>query len=88
MAAQFQQQPFIPTYDPEMAQQAQAYVPGGATGAGKSSSSSATDKDGKKPPVKYTKDGKRETVIRKSGGRVWEDRTLVDWDPCECDSQR
>lgn len=66
------QQPYIPTFDPEAAQQAQAYVPGGKT----------TDKEGKKP-VKYTKDGKRETVIRKAGGKVWEDRTLVEWDPCE-----
>ena len=27
--------------------------------------------------------GKRETVIRKAGGKVWEDTTLLDWDPSE-----
>lgn len=27
--------------------------------------------------------GKRETVIRKAGGKVWEDQTLLEWDPCE-----
>ncbi|GHJ88649.1 hypothetical protein NliqN6_5051 [Naganishia liquefaciens] len=25
--------------------------------------------------------GKRETVIRKAGGKVWEDQTLLEWDP-------
>ena len=28
--------------------------------------------------------GKRETVIRKGSGKVWEDTTLLDWDPSEC----
>ena len=29
--------------------------------------------------------GKRDTVIRKGNGKVWEDTTLVDWDPSECE---
>jgi hypothetical protein len=30
---------------------------------------------------KVAKGGKRTTVIRKGGGKVWEDQTLLDWDP-------
>lgn len=30
--------------------------------------------------------GKRETVIRKAGGKVWEDQTLLEWDPGACRS--
>jgi hypothetical protein len=32
--------------------------------------------------------GKRETVIRKAGGKVWEDQSLLEWDPGECDDER
>jgi hypothetical protein len=35
-------------------------------------------------PTKKAAQGKRETVIRSKGGRVWEDQTLLEWDPCEC----
>lgn len=28
--------------------------------------------------------GQRETVIRKAGGRVWEDTSLLEWDPSGC----
>lgn len=34
-------------------------------------------------PAKKAAQGKRETVIRSKGGRVWEDQTLLEWDPCE-----
>jgi hypothetical protein len=33
---------------------------------------------------KVEKGGKRVTVLRKGGGRVWEDQTLLEWDPSEC----
>ena len=29
------------------------------------------------------KGGKRTTVLRKGGGKVWEDQTLLEWNPCE-----
>lgn len=31
--------------------------------------------------IKYNTPGKRETVVRKGNGRVWEDATLLEWDP-------
>lgn len=30
---------------------------------------------------KLAKGGKRTTVLRKGGGKVWEDQTLLEWDP-------
>jgi hypothetical protein len=30
---------------------------------------------------KLAKGGKRTTVLRKGGGKVWEDQTLLDWNP-------
>lgn len=36
---------------------------------------------------KLAKGGKRTTVLRKGGGRVWEDQTLLEWNPCECHSR-
>ncbi|GJJ07414.1 hypothetical protein Clacol_001616 [Clathrus columnatus] len=30
---------------------------------------------------KLAKGGKRVTVLRKGGGKVWEDQTLLEWDP-------
>ncbi|KAJ9123944.1 hypothetical protein QFC22_000735 [Naganishia vaughanmartiniae] len=82
-------------YDPEAAQQASAYqynpqpeAEGGgymadgkwvATPAGQGSTQpgKGKGKDGKDGAVR----GKRETVIRKAGGKVWEDQTLLEWDP-------
>jgi hypothetical protein len=37
-----------------------------------------------KPVKDKTPTGKRDTVLRKGGGKVWEDPTLIDWDPSEC----
>ncbi|KAN0060694.1 hypothetical protein ACQY0O_007352 [Thecaphora frezii] len=37
--------------------------------------------DGKFIPGKLQKGEKRETVLRKAGGKMWEDQTLLDWDP-------
>jgi hypothetical protein len=31
---------------------------------------------------KLAKGGKRTTVLRKGGGKVWEDQTLLEWDSC------
>lgn len=31
---------------------------------------------------KLAKGGKRTTVLRKGGGKVWEDQTLLQWNPC------
>jgi hypothetical protein len=59
------------TYDP-MAQAAM-YDPSAVAGP---------SGDGMPKPKKLPS-GKRETVIRKGGGKVWEDTTLVDWDPSE-----
>jgi hypothetical protein len=33
---------------------------------------------------KLAKGGKRTTVLRKGAGKVWEDQTLLEWNPCEC----
>ena len=33
---------------------------------------------------KLAKGGKRTTVLRKGAGKVWEDQTLLEWDPCKC----
>jgi hypothetical protein len=32
---------------------------------------------------KVAKGGKRTTVLRKGGGKVWEDQTLLEWNPCK-----
>lgn len=32
---------------------------------------------------KLAKGGKRTTVLRKGGGKVWEDQTLLEWNPGE-----
>ena len=32
---------------------------------------------------KLAKGGKRTTVLRKGGGKVWEDQTLLEWSPCK-----
>lgn len=31
---------------------------------------------------KLAKGGKRTTVLRKGAGKVWEDQTLLEWNPC------
>lgn len=54
-------------YDVGAAAQASAYVPGAA---GKSSGAGDV----------VPKGGKRTTVLRKGGGKIWEDQTLLDWD--------
>jgi hypothetical protein len=36
---------------------------------------------------KVAKGGKRTTVLRKGGGKVWEDQTLLEWNPCELTEQ-
>ena len=60
-------------------------VPGAGAAAG--GSQGYMGADGKwvhgPKPAKKAAQGKRETVIRSKGGRVWEDQTLLEWDPCE-----
>lgn len=57
--------------DQDLLAQSSVYLPG------------ATEKlvkEGKyKPPP-----GKRQTVVRKGGGKTWEDTSLLDWDPSKC----
>lgn len=57
--------------DAELLQQSSVYVPGAEV-------PKTTGKAKTQVPV-----GRRDTVIRKAGGRVWEDATLVEWDPSE-----
>jgi len=59
-------------YDVGMLAQSSVYVPG-----------AAIDKRGG-AGGKVEKGGKRVTVLRKGGGRVWEDQTLLEWDSSEC----
>lgn len=59
-------------YDVGAAAQQSAYVPGAASG-----------KAGGAGTV-VPKGQKRKTVLRKGGGKLWEDPTLLEWDDCEC----
>jgi len=60
--------------DQDLLAQSSVYLPG------------ATEKlvkEGKyKPPP-----GKRQTVVRKGGGKTWEDTSLLDWDPSKSGRQ-
>ena len=56
-------------YDVGAAAQQSAYVPGASVG-----------KPGGSGDV-VPRGGKRTTVLRKGAGKVWEDRTLLEWDP-------
>jgi hypothetical protein len=60
-------------YDVGAAAQASVYVPG------------AVSKTGGTGGV-VPKGGKRTTVLRKGGGKIWEDQTLLDWDTGQCGS--
>lgn len=57
-------------YDVGIVAQQSVYVPG-----------AAIDKRGG-AGGKLAKGGKRLTVLRKGGGKVWEDQTLLEWNPC------
>ncbi|PAV21187.1 RNA-binding domain-containing [Pyrrhoderma noxium] len=56
-------------YDVGILEQQSVYVPG-----------AMLDKRGG-AGGKVAKGGKRTTVLRKGGGKVWEDQTLLEWDP-------
>ena len=58
-------------YDVGMLAQQSVYVPG-----------AMIDKRGG-AGGKVAKGGKRTTVLRKGAGKVWEDQTLLEWDPSE-----
>ena len=63
--------------DGDLLAQQSVYLPGGGE---------KMAKEGKKVQTQGQEGrgaGKRETVIRKSGGKVWEDPTLLEWDPSE-----
>lgn len=59
-------------YDVGILAQQSVYVPG-----------AAQDKRGG-AGGKLAKGGKRVTVLRKGGGKEWEDQTLLEWNPCTC----
>lgn len=59
-------------YDVGVAAQQSAYVPGAA--AGKAGGAGGV----------VPKGTKRKTVLRKGGGKLWEDQTLLEWDDSEC----
>jgi hypothetical protein len=58
-------------YDVGILAQQSVYVPG-----------AAIDKRGG-AGGKLAKGGKRTTVLRKGAGKVWEDQTLLEWNPCQ-----
>jgi hypothetical protein len=60
-------------YDVGILAQQSVYVPG-----------AAIDKRGG-AGGKLAKGGKRTTVLRKGAGKVWEDQTLLEWNPCTSD---
>jgi hypothetical protein len=62
-------------YDVGILAQQSVYVPG-----------AAIDKRGG-AGGKLAKGGKRTTVLRKGGGKVWEDQTLLEWNPCKSASR-
>jgi hypothetical protein len=57
-------------YDVGIVAQQSVYVPG-----------AAIDKRGG-AGGKLARGGKRTTVLRKGAGKVWEDQTLLEWNPC------
>ena len=63
-------------YDVGILAQQSAYVPG-----------AMQDKRGG-AGGKLAKGGKRVTVLRKGGGKTWEDQTLLEWNPCTPASTR
>lgn len=63
-----------PAYDPAYLQQSSAYS-GGSYVAPVLASESAPGAGAKAKP------SGRKTVLRKGGGEVWEDQTLLEWDP-------
>ncbi|KAG8829108.1 hypothetical protein FRC17_007124 [Serendipita sp. 399] len=75
-SAGFQLPANVHEYDIGMYEQASAYVPGAAivqrgAGAGTSTHLAAGGKGR----------GKKTTVVRRGGGKTWEDSTLLEWDP-------
>lgn len=46
------------------------------------------DEEGNPIAGKLKKGETRATVLRKAAGKVWEDQTLLEWDPSECKDQR
>ncbi|KAI5454881.1 hypothetical protein NCC49_002159 [Naganishia albida] len=73
-------------FDPEHAQQASAYqyVDPNAEGHMGPDGKWIPGPTGQRSRGRKEKEGhqgKRETVIRKAGGKVWEDQTLLEWDP-------
>lgn len=64
--------------DGDLLQQQSVYLPGGLE---------KMPKDTKRASAPGGGEGRgqnrRETVVRKAGGKTWEDPTLLDWDPSE-----
>lgn len=70
-------------YDVNAAQQASVYTPGAAA-RGPLASGSGVAGAGATSTLLGGKGGPRKTVLRKGGGQLWEDQTLMEWDPSEC----
>lgn len=71
-------------FDPDHAQQASAYQyhdPASGEGHMGADGKWIPGPAGQRSKKKEGHQGKRETVIRKAGGKVWEDQTLLEWDP-------
>jgi hypothetical protein len=61
---------------------ASAQAIGAGAGSDLLASSNIYDPNAPAKPVKdKAPTGKRETVVRKGNGKMWEDPTLIDWDP-------
>jgi len=43
------------------------------------------DAEGQQIQGRLKRGEKRETVLRKAAGKLWEDQTLLEWDPSECE---
>lgn len=72
------------SYDPNFAAdanaQASAYMP---TPEG-AAAANGTAANAEKKKGRLQKGETRQTVLRKAAGILWEDETLLEWDPCEC----
>lgn len=93
---------YDPSYAAEASTQASAYGGAPMTGAfpgatdvygapqekKKRAGPGPKDEEGNPIAGKLKPGQTRETVLRKRVGKVYEDQTLLEWDPCKCDELR